>query len=258
MDENQSQNWQPSVRQIGLGEAVSHLQALKIGYPASPILHQYWNADPPQQIRKLLKHNATLCERWTVQHEVWDEQRAKAFLAEYYPDILPLFLSASHPAMGSDLLRLCIIEHFGGLYLDADMALRATGGERLAGLLHGGLVFKWNLPERTNVPNWCFGFRAGHSILAHLIADTAVSMRAALQEDSKKALQNILTVSGPGRFTRSLGGWIAAHGCPPGFLVLDVDDAYTMVQNGPELLGAPLDYKSTSRHWLVAARSSAT
>lgn len=207
----------------------------------------------PAQIEALLAHNTRLCAAFGMGHERWDLLRAEAFLAESYPEYLEIVRAVPHPAMGSDLLRLCILARHGGLYLDADMALREAGVARLAGLLHEGLVFKWNLPDRQNVPNWCFGFRAGHPMLEYLVHETAAAIATGLAGDRAALGRDILNASGPGRFTRALGSWLARHGCPPGFAVLDVDEAYKMVQNGPELLKAPLAYKTTALHWLVAA-----
>ncbi len=222
--------------------------------PTEPVLHQYWDQNPPKQIQQLLRHNIMHCRAAGIRHELWDKPRAEAFLKQAYPEHLDLFSGAPHVAMGSDLLRLCLIEQFGGLYLDADMAVRTDGVQRLWSLLHGGLVFKWSGPDRQNLPNWCFGFRAGHPMLRYLIKGTADAMREAQEVDAGDALKSILMVSGPGRFTRLVGSWIARHGVPPGFLVLDVEEALTMVQNGPALLKAPLDYKATDLHWQVAAR----
>lgn len=239
----------------GLQAAVELLAPYCSAPPAPAVLHQFWDRDPPRQVAWLLRHNAKLCRKWGMAHELWDQRRAEAFLAESAPEHLPLFRAAPHPAMASDLLRLIILERYGGIWLDADMGLHATGGARLAHLLHEALLFKWTHPDRSNLPNWCFGFRAGHPMLQALITQTASAMDQALATNPQEALRNILDVSGPGRFTRIVAGWIDAHGCPPGLLMLDVAEAYRMVQNGPDLLKAPLDYKKTNRHWLIASRS---
>jgi len=241
---------------LAIDAAISAVAPLKRAMPDAPILHQYWDQSPPKQVQTLLSHNAKLCSRWGVRHVVWDQASAEAFLARSYPDLLPLFKRAPHPAMASDLLRLCILAQEGGLYLDADMALREKGGDRLIPLLQEGLVFKWSHEERTNLPNWCFGFRKGHPITAALVTETAKSIEHALAGDPNAALRGILGVSGPGLFTRVVGSWLAENGCPPGFTVLDVSDAYKMVQNGPQLLRAPLQYKKTALHWLQAGKEA--
>ena len=77
-------------------------------------------------------------------------------------------------------------------------------------------------------------------------------MVAAVAADGDGAIKRALAL-GPGALTEALGGWIAARGSE-GITILDVDEAYKMVQNGPELLKAPLDYKKTALHWLLAGR----
>lgn len=243
-------------RLLTLDDAIASMEPLRRGLPDDPVLHQFWDQNPPKQIQKLLRHNAKLCRRWGIRHVIWDQRSAERYLADHYADLLPLFKRSPHPAMASDLFRLCVMYREGGLYLDADMALRARGGERLAPLLHEGLVFKWSLEDRMNLPNWCFGFRKGHPIVARLVTETSKSMQTALDQDPQKALKTILSVSGPGLFTRVVGSWIAEQGCPPGMLVLDVSDAYKMVQNGPQLLRTPLHYKKTALHWLQAGKEA--
>lgn len=241
---------------ISLNAACAALDNLVVDRPGKTVLHQYWDRDPPKQITTLLRHNAKLCRKMSIGHEVWDAPRAEAFLQSHWPQHLDLFRAAPHPAMASDLFRLCVIATHGGLYLDADMGLNPASAAQLPGLLHEGLVFKWTAQERRNVPNWCFGFRAGHPMLLHVLDHTATSMCAALEADPTAALQDILTVSGPGRFTIAIAQWITRHGCPPGFLVIPVEKTGSMVVNGPEILKKPLAYKETATHWLVAANQA--
>lgn len=120
-------------------------------------------------------------------------------------------------------------------------------------LLHEGLIFKWTGEDRQNVPNWCFGFRKGHPMLRFVLEQTAQTMSAAIQADPQTALRDILTVSGPGRFTIAIAQWLDQHGCPPGFLVIPVEKTGSLVVNGPEILKKDMAYKATAKHWLVAA-----
>lgn len=238
---------------LPLSDSIDALAPHVVFRPAKPILHQFWDKEPPREITALLRYNAKLCSKWKIEHKVWTEKTGDAFLAAHFPKQLALFRRSPHPAMASDLLRLCILLKEGGLYLDADMALRPEG-QVLPSLLHEALFFKWNLEKRSNVPNWLFGFRAGHPMLQYVLDVTTQQMRAALDADAAKALREILQVSGPAIFTRALGSYFAQHGCPPGCLILNVEDAYKMVQNGPEYLRKPLIYKTTALHWKVAGQ----
>ena len=76
-------------------------------------------------------------------------------------------------------------------------------------------------------------------------------MVAAVEAEGEGAIKRALAL-GPGALTEALGGWIAANGAA-GITILDVSEAYGMVQNGPELLKVPLAYKSSPLDWLVAS-----
>ena len=216
------------------------------------ILHQYWDRDPPDQIRKLLAHCAKVCAGADVIHRVWDAQSGAALLADGFPDIVArAYEIAPHAAMKSDILRMAVMHRYGGIYLDADMALRVETGPYLWLSFTDALLFKWNLPERQNSPTWCMGFQAGHDLAWNALLHMYNRMVAAVEAEGEGAISRALAL-GPGALTEALGGWIAAHGAD-GITILDVNEAYRMVQNGPELLKAPLAYKSSPLHWLVAS-----
>ena len=63
-------------------------------------------------------------------------------------------------------------------------------------------------------------------------------------------IRNALNVAGPGLFTIALAECMQQTGQE--VLCAAVPQAYRIVMNGPELLGQPLEYKKTARHWLVA------
>lgn len=236
---------------LPMAEAAAAIGALQTRRPPR-ILHQYWDADPPRQIRTLLAHCRKVCRKAGIDWRLWDDGQARALLSDGFPAIvLEAYDSAPHPSMKSDVFRLAALLRHGGVYLDADMALRKGTGPDLWLSFTDALVFKWNVAPRVNAPNWCLGARAGHPMVQNALALVAQEMTAAVRRDPDKALQRALAF-GPGALTRAVGGWLSAHG-GAGVTVLDVQEAYRMVQNGPQLLGAPLDYKSTSRHWLRAA-----
>ncbi len=218
------------------------------------VLHQFWDRDPPRQIRTLLDHSAQVCRDAGIEHRLWDAASGAALLADGFPDVVVrAYATAPHPSMQADILRLAILWRHGGVYLDADMALRKGAGAHLWLSFTEALVFKWNLPDRHNAPNWLIGFRPVHDLALTCLMHTATRMAAAVAVDADLALKHALAY-GPGGVTEAVGGWIAARGSE-GITILDVDEAYKMVQNGPEVLKAPLDYKKTALHWLVAGRS---
>lgn len=216
------------------------------------ILHQFWDRDPPRQIRTLFRHCAKVCAAAGVDHRIWDATSAAALLTDGFPPIVQqAHALAPHAAMKSDILRMAIMHRHGGVYLDADMALRDGAGPDLWLSFTDALFFKWNLPERRNAPTWCMGFQAGHDLAWNALLHMSARMVAAVEADGEGAIKRALAL-GPGALTEALGGWIAANGAA-GITILDVTEAYRMVQNGPELLKAPLAYKSSPLHWLIAS-----
>lgn len=216
------------------------------------VLHQFWDRDPPRQIRTLLAHCARVCEGAGIEHRLWDAGSAEEVLAGCPEIARTAYRTAPHPSMQADILRLAVLWRHGGVYLDADMALRSDTGAQLWLSFTDALFFKWNHPDRQNAPNWLIGFRPGHELALACLVHTATRMAAAVAADRDLALKHALG-TGPGALTEALGGWIAARGSE-GITILDVNEAYRMVQNGPELLKAPLDYKKTALHWLLAGR----
>lgn len=216
------------------------------------ILHQFWDRDPPRQIRTLFAQCAKVCAEAGVDHRIWDATSADTLLADGFPDIvMRAYALAPHAAMKSDILRMAIMHRHGGVYLDADMALRAVTGPHLWLSFTDALLFKWNLPDRTNSPTWCIGFRAGHDLAWNALLHMSARMVEAVEAEGQGAIKRALAL-GPGALTEALGGWIATNGSA-GITILDVTEAYRMVQNGPEFLKAPLAYKSSPLHWLVAS-----
>lgn len=217
------------------------------------ILHQFWDREPPSQIQTLLSHNASICAAAGIEHRVWSLTSADALMADGFPDeVMQAYETAPHPAMQSDIFRLAVLHRYGGVYLDADMALRQGTGADLWLSFTDALLFKWNLPKRHNSPNWCLGFMPRHDLAWTCLTHMSSRMAAAIVADPQKALQNALAY-GPGAFTEAVGGWISARGSEA-ITVFDVSEAYRMVQNGPGVLKTSLDYKKTALHWLRAGR----
>ena len=162
---------------------------------------------------------------------------------------------APHPAVKSDIFRLCYIAEHGGYYLDADMVMRENFSDIFGYSNDAGLILQWTSHGRINCPNWFFGFHEGNPLCRMLAEETARSIISAnLRGGREEILRNVLEISGPGLFTRIVGTYLAD--CPPGDrpAVMTVTDAYLRIQNGPEFLGKPLSYKSTEKHWAIAAK----
>ena len=94
-------------------------------------LFQYWNdAEPPEDVAKRTRDIRR--DNPDFEYMLLNEASALKFIADYYGSReLLAFRACGHPAMQSDLLRLLLLDTWGGFYLDADH----QGREPLAGMV---------------------------------------------------------------------------------------------------------------------------
>ena len=53
---------------------------------------------------------------------IWTDGHALHFLTTHYPWFLPTYTSYPHPIQWADAIRYILLDHYGGIYLDLDMA----------------------------------------------------------------------------------------------------------------------------------------
>jgi acetyltransferase-like isoleucine patch superfamily enzyme len=225
---------------------------------------QFWDRQPPQQIHKLLEHNRRLVQSAGAEYVFFDADAARAFIAAHATqEVLDAYDIAPHPAMKCDVFRLCHVWKEGGYYVDADLALR-NRVEDMFDLRGDCVVFQWDSRDLTNCCNWLFGARAGDPLLESALRETAASILNACRINPDAALKNILSVSGPGIFTRSIAKGmrtLVENACSHQIRlnVQTVSFAHKLIQLGPAFLGEPLDYKldGDTRHWSTAGEGTA-
>jgi len=54
----------------------------------------------------------------------WDEDKVIAFIKEFYPDFLPVYLSYDSPTKKHDASRYLIVRHFGGVFIQHSIKLQ--------------------------------------------------------------------------------------------------------------------------------------
>ena len=218
--------------------------------PAIPRrLVQFWDQDPPEEIRRLLDHNAKICAALGLQHICYTDATARQFLTQHYSaEMLEIYDKAPHAAIRSDLFRYGELAVNGGWYLDADMALRENG-PAIWSTKSRAVVFKWCLPQRRNICNWFFGVAKAHPLMQHVCARASQNCAQWLNSTAsdQKIIRSALSVAGPGLFTRAIAEFLRTQ--VQDTQIATVEQAYRIVMNGPEYLRAPLAYKSTPRHW---------
>eukprot|EP00040_Diaphanoeca_grandis_P013832 m.69896 g.69896 ORF g.69896 m.69896 type:complete len:389 (-) comp24151_c1_seq1:49-1215(-) len=91
------------------------------------IVHQTWYESPMEHPGKyyeasLLQTNWADAADWT--YMFWDDEKAISFLKEHFvPDVVDTFTALIPPAFKADVLRYCLLYHFGGVYSDIDVKL---------------------------------------------------------------------------------------------------------------------------------------
>lgn len=234
------------------------------GAPLPLRVIQYWDQNPPEQIAQMIAHNRALCLSAGIDHVLLNDEQALQFLQTQMDSrVVEAYERAPHPAMKCDLLRLCYLYQNGGYYVDADVVLR-DGFEDLFSISAELVVFKWNEATRSNLCNWLIGSAPRSSVLAFALKETANSILLASQGDKSRMIENALSISGPGIFTRSVATAVSKKtqeintGVGSVICIKTVSYAYSKVQSALGYLGQPPEYKTTARHWLVAGKERVT
>ncbi|KAK5124449.1 hypothetical protein LTR85_001666 [Meristemomyces frigidus] len=160
------------------------------------ILHQYspdalqysYTIDRPQQAPKIIHQiylqpqihtrNSTLhryaealssCQNlhrnWT--HLLWTDDTATSFMRRHYPTIAPHYEGYRQSIQRANVLRYALLDHFGGVYLDLDIACLAPLDE----LLHLPLLTPGAYPAGVN--NAFILARPHHGFLAKVLENVA-------------------------------------------------------------------------------------
>ncbi len=83
-------------------------------------LFQYWDgAEPPSEVAGWIEGFRT--RNPDFEHVLLNEATAADFIARHYgPREVAAFRACAVPAMQADFIRLCVLDVFGGVYVDAD------------------------------------------------------------------------------------------------------------------------------------------
>jgi inositol phosphorylceramide mannosyltransferase catalytic subunit len=93
----------------------------KAGQDAVKELHPDWEYmvyDPLATSSPSLVREQEYADEW----QFWTDDEAHTFISTHYPAFLPTYDSYSHPIQRVDALRYFLLYHYGGVYLDLDLA----------------------------------------------------------------------------------------------------------------------------------------
>lgn len=199
-------------------------------------IFQYWDKpDVPPAVRDMSRSWA---EAAGFAHELWSRQKAISFLRENFgPKWVRAFELARNPAEESDLLRLCLLVQYGGIWADADDHLYGN----LSALVDKGpglIVYREAL-----------GGTIGNNLLAAppkhpvLIAAAQMVRQNLLARNAETAWGK----TGPGVLTRCLAHYLVQVEIPREIFpvtILDNAEVSRVVA-----MHNPVRYKTLPDHW---------
>ena len=137
-------------------------------------LFQYWDqASPPAEVAGWIADFAT--RNPGFEHVLLNEETAAGFIATHHgPRWLAAFRTCAVPAMQADYIRLCVLDTFGGVYVDADNQSLRPLAELIDQAPHA-LMFTWG----ALLNNGFLMFRrAGHPFIRACLALTTANIEA--------------------------------------------------------------------------------
>ncbi len=124
------------------------------------IFHQIWLGTKPiprifQHFTKTWIHNHP---QWSYQF--WDDNNSAAFVTKKYSHLIPLFDSLPYLIQKVDILKYCILNEFGGVYIDMDYeCIKSIDGL----LTHANCI---GLEPQSHVQYSQFSFFLGNAFMA--------------------------------------------------------------------------------------------
>lgn len=203
--------------------------------PIPPQVFQYWDSpDIPPAITAIMDSWRN-CPGLTYRR--LDKKDAIRFLHTHYDaDHVRAFRNANHAAEGSDFLRLCLLQTYGGIYADADD--RLTGPVRtLLECRRGMLLFRETFGA---LANNLLCARAGHPVLA-IAREFALSSLLARENDGP------WSKTGPGLITRAVATCLSSASDDEVRRELEIRPEIQMRQVVYPHIKLP--YKTTPRYW---------
>ena len=205
---------------------------------AEPIpkrIFQFWDEpEPPEQVLWLMERNSRSAPDFEFRR--CHERGGAEYLREKgEDDAAKSYKQAPNAAAKADILRLALLWHEGGIYLDADD--RIVGP--LEDLLPAGIDFVGYQETYMCVANNFLAASAGHPVIR---AALDMAVRAYIGHRSDE----LWMASGPGAVTRAIAhrGTTAEGGLAPGIWIMPSFSLRPVVSAHVDL-----NYKSTYAHW---------
>lgn len=207
--------------------------------PIPQKIYQFWDSDPPEDVRALMASWRELNPAYAA--TCFDNEMARAFLQEEFGhDVLAAYERAPIPAQKADIFRLACLVARGGIYADADDRCLAP----IDSFLRPDATLAVHQEDYGSIGNNFIAAVPEHPVLMRALELATAAM---LRGDHDL----VWLSTGPGLLTRAFAQEWAA-GRPGGLLrrtqVMDLGELQRVVG-----IHCPVRYKSTERHWSRAA-----
>lgn len=208
--------------------------------PLGPII-QFWDTEvPPYDVLREMNNWKTLANG--VGYLRFDAKTGLEFLEEHFgADEIRLFERAIHPAVQSDLLRLCVLKTKGGIYVDADTRASPKFGTIASSFGPASLWFRTSMAH-CRIQNGFLAFERGHPFVEAMLNKTKERLSAGSHG-------SILAMSGPAMATDTLLEE-AQKGNTEGLVGLPISFVHTEI-----LRQFDASYKRDDRNWRVFQRN---
>lgn len=212
-------------------------------------LVQFWDRDPPEEVAAMFRQTRQMLDKAGYEHLIFDLQTARERIAETAGDAwVDHYDRAPHPSMQADIFRIVELHGHGGMYMDADMVLKAVIPFPPPQV---PLFVQWNLGERKNVANWFLSSPAGHPLYASILERIDARL-GTLERDAegRYVSVNLIPETGPGQVSNAIEEYLRARGdVPPDIAIMTVAWSREFVQPARFFLEGPVPYKRSGLHW---------
>lgn len=172
-----------------------------------PIIHQIWlNFKEPGVDQELPIKYAELQKGWrklnpNCKHMLWNDSKALALMREYFPRWLPMWHAYKSPIYRCDALRIFILIHYGGVYVDCDCkALKSI--EPLLQSQDTIVVL-----SKGCFTNWFLAAKSQHTLMYKILAEMETRQKSCLFHRDNSAA-GPMWCTGPWMTDKIIGGYI--------------------------------------------------
>ncbi|MDI2091486.1 glycosyltransferase [Commensalibacter oyaizuii] len=202
-------------------------------------LFMYWDQNPPPEVTQNFDYQKQLGH---FNLRIFDKAEATEWLYQNYGvEARHIFLSARHPAEAADFLRIHVINHYGGWWLDADIRIRSI--EQFYSVISTAYEHVFLLTDNYVVHNDFFGSVANSPILNECIR--TLYHNSYMHKDLFIAYK-----TGPGVFNRAINRilyrCIKGEAKSPSLIILDHHKFWNVIED------FETPYKTATPHWMAS------